>query len=248
MEYAGRLGGGYPTIVKYQAGETMATAGVPVEVAGAGGSGLQLVETTTALQVIGLAIDTATVANAQVASNADTARVVSVINNPDAILKANLSGGATAGTALTTGTVDTASTDGLATSTTVDYSSPSLDEGAILCATGPNKGYVRKVTSLSGADAVHILAWPNDTTTSDTMIGLPYGLSGGGRFPIVAMDSQFVQLTSNLAEVDASVAVDTDNVNFLPYRLELPADDNDITTGTKILLLHYDHLYGGQVA
>ena len=116
MRYSGRLGGGTPTILKYQAGENMAIAGVPVEIAGSGGYGLQIVETTTAIGVIGLTLDTATVANSQ-ASGVDTERSVSVIINPDAVGRWPLSGGATAGTALPVQTVTSASSGGTAITT-----------------------------------------------------------------------------------------------------------------------------------
>ena len=121
MRYAGRLGGGTPTIIKYQAGETFPSNGIPAEVAGGGGSGLQMVETNTALQVIGLALDSATISNAQASDGSTTSRLLSVVVNPDAILRSKLSGSATNDTAITAGTVDTANTDGLACSTDVSF-------------------------------------------------------------------------------------------------------------------------------
>ena len=248
MRYAGRLGGGTPTSIKYQAGGTFPANGIPAEVAGGGGSGLQMVETNTALQVIGLALDSATISNAQASDGSTTSRLLSVVVNPDAILRSKLSGSATNDTAITAGTVDTANTDGLACSTDVSFSSPSLDEGSILAATGPNAGFCRKLTSLSSADGVFICAMPKDSTTSDTVIPLPYGFHGDVATGYSAMDNQYVQLTGTFDQVNMSVAVDTDNVNFLPFKLITPADFSKVLTDLQIDLLHYDHLYGGQVA
>jgi len=248
MRYSGRLGGGTPTILKYQAGENMAIAGVPVEIAGSGGYGLQIVETTTAIGVIGLTLDIATVANSQ-AANADTERSISVIVNPDAIYRALLSGGSTSSTALTEGTEDTGSSNGLLVSTNVDYSSPAMDETGIFGTSGANAGFARKITSLSGADAVLITAFPMDSAVGDKFIAVPFSISGSQATQINAMDKQFVELTGTWDQVNAAVAVDTDNVNFLPLRLILPPDLNKARTQTFVDLINYDHLYGaGQLA
>jgi hypothetical protein len=244
MRYSGRLGGGTMTILKYQAGADMATVGVPVVAAGANQYGIQLASTITAINTIGLTLDTATVANSQ-AANADTERSVSVAVNPDAIYRAKLSGGATSNTAITIGTEVTGSATGLLVDTAVDYSSPSIDEGGIVGIGGANAGFARKITSLTGANAVVITAFPYDIAVGDTFISVPFAVSGSQGTQINAMGRQYIQLTTTLDQVDQSVAVDTDNVNFIPLRLILPADMNRASTQMYVDLLNYDHLYGG---
>jgi len=245
MRYAGRLGGGTPTVIKYQAGETFAAPGIPAEVAGAAGYGLQQVETATAIKVIGLALDTATVVTAQQTGGASTTRLLSVVTNADAILRSRVSGGGTNNTAITAGTIAVATSDGLDTDADTTYDSPSIDQGCILYATGQNSGVARIITSLSSANAVHVLAFPHDSTTTDTVIGLPWGISGdlGSGYP--CHQDQYVVLTGTWDQVDMSGATDTNNVNFVPLRLVPPADYGNVLTDLEIELLHYDHLYGG---
>lgn len=216
--------------IKYQIGEAMPNRGVPVEVAAAGTAGIQLVETVTALDIVGLAVDKQeTLVTAQQTDNSDPARMVSVCVNPDAIYRARMSGGSTSGTALTEYTVTDASTTGLDVDADTDFSN--FDEGTVWFTGGNNAALSRRIGVGDATDATVVVAFPYDIATGDTFCVAPYGPPA----------LQYVQLTTDLTEVDASVAVDTDNVNFLVQRLEL-AD----TLDSYAYLIPNDHYMVGR--
>lgn len=233
MKCVGLLSGNAPTILKYQAGASMANPFIPVVVAGSGGYGLQKATTIAAVSAMGVTQDTATVSNTQASDGADTERQISVVINPNAIYRARLCGGATDGTACVEGTEVTGSTNGLLVDTGVDYNSPSLDECGLFCSYGANVGLFRKVTSISSSNAVNIVAWPRDIAVGDKFIAIPASF----------MDKQFVQLTTLLYEVDHTVAVDTDNANFVPLKLVIPAAPGDYTTQLAIDMVLYDSIF-----
>ena len=238
MEVSGFFSGGAPIIKKYQIGEAMANSGVPVVVGGAGVAGLSLAATTTASDLVGITLDSqATLVTAQQADNSDPSRQVSVVVNPDVILKAILSGGATADTALTTGTVDTASTTGLDVNTEIDYTN--FDEGSIFGYSGANVSILRKIGVGDATDATVVVAFPIDIAVGDVFLHVPF--SPG--------ENQFVQLTSNLVQVDASAAVDTDNNNFRVIELIMKDSSEDGVTTSSVIITPFDHLFacGGSI-
>lgn len=232
MDFAFAFSGGSPIVRKFQIGETMANAGVPVLVGGSGNEGLALPTTTAAADLVGITTNSATLVTAQQTDNSDTERTVSVITNPDAVYRARLSGGATSGTDLTVYTVTTASTTGLDVVTTDDFSN--FDEGTIHCISGNNLGISRKITVGDATDASVTVAFPYDIAVGDTFIVVPF----------TPGEDQFVQLTSDFTEVDASVAVDTDNNNFRVFGLELNG-----VSDSYVLLVPFDHIFaaGGSV-
>ena len=234
MKLAFMMNGGSPSRRLFQIGEAMATAGVPVVVGGAGNEGLALAATTTASDLVGVTLDVqATLVTAQQSDNSDPAREVTVITNADAVYSANCSGSATAGTDLSTFTVTTASTTGLVV-TAGDFNTVDLDEGSIHCIEGANVGITRKITSTTTSAATVKVAFPNDIDVGDKFIAVPF----------TPGEDQFVQLTSNLAEVDCSVTVDTDNNNFRVLDVLFDGIDN-----TTVLLMPFDHIYaaGGSI-
>lgn len=233
MKFVGLLSGNAPTILKFQAGATFGFAGVPACVAGSSGYGLQKATTIAAVSCLGITLDIATPQTAQQSDGSDPSRLLSVIINPDALYRAKVSGGATENTALAEGTEDTGSTTGLLVSTNIDYSSPSYDEGTMLGSYGANAGVYRKITSLSTADAVPSVAFTNDIAIGDKFIALPWSF----------MDLQYVQLTTNLFQVNGAVTIDTDNVNFIPQKLILPADINDYPSNIAIDMMIWDSVY-----
>lgn len=236
MEYAGSFSGSSPISRKFQIGEAMADAGVPVVVGGATVAGLSLAATTTASDFVGVTENLqATLVTAQQTDNSDPAREVSVIVNADAFFKAILSGGATSGTDLTTHTVTTASTNGLlVTASASTFDSPEMADGSIHCIGGANVGITRKITSTSGSAATVKTAFPNDINVGDTFIVVPYSVG----------EDQFVQLTSDLTQLDASVAVDVNNNNFRVYGLELNGVGDSFA-----LIFAFDHIFaaGGSI-
>lgn len=210
-------GGGSPIIMDYQIGDDMSNAGVPVLIGGAGQEGVILASTTAAADLVGVTVDApGAVVTAQQSDNSDPARYARVCISPDAVYKARLSGGATEGTALTAHTVDTANTAG----TSIETDAAFVDETSLFCHSGANAGVGRKITSISGNHATVSVALPNDIAVGDVFITAPYCAAPFG------MENHFVQLTTNLYELDCSVTVDTDNNNFRV--LELLYKDNSL--------------------
>ncbi len=228
-----------PVVKKFQVGETMANAGVPVLVGGSGNEGIALASTTAAVDLVGVTLDTATLVTAQQSDNSDTERTVSVIINPGAVYKAKLSGGATDDTALALHTVTTASTTGLVVTTATAWDSPTFDEGLVFGYEGANAGKGRKITSVSSTAGTILVAFPNDTAVGDTFMRLPFVSSPYG------MEDQFVQITTNLTQVDASVAVDTDNANFRVVELKIRDAASQGRTNSFAFLLGYGSIYSG---
>lgn len=233
MELSYIMSGGSPVRKKFQIGEAMANAGVPVLVGGAGQEGPVLATTTAAADCLGITLDAQdTLVTAQQTDNSDTAREVTVVVNPDAVYLAKLSGGATSGTDLTTYTVTTASTTGLDVITGDDFTN--FDEGTIYCTGGNNVGIARKITVGDATDASVTVAFPHDIAVGDTFIVVPF----------TPGEDQFVQLTSDLTEIDASAAVDTDNNNFRV--LDLKFDDAGNSYAEVMI---FDHMFasGGSI-
>lgn len=229
-----------PWSLKYQIGEAMTVAGVPVEIGGSNQDGIQLVETTTAIDVLGVTLDAQdTVVSAQQSDNSDPARLVSVIIQPDAIYRAKLSGGATAGTDLTIRDVTTESTDGLVVTTGDNWGSPELDECMLWGFDGANAKILRKITSTGASAATLLIALPADTVVGDNFCFAPFCCSPAG------MEDQFLQLTSNLAEIDGSVAVDTDNNNFRVIEIDFRDAGEEGRSSTFVKISIYDSVFTG---
>lgn len=200
MDYVGSLMSARPLVKKYQVAASMTLTGIPHLQPAANGTGVAQATTTSAANMIGCNLDTVTYATGQI-TGGDPAALASFIINPDAIWKALLSGGSTSGTALTARTVATASTTGLSVTTTAgdDWSSPTMDEGSIWGYDGANAGILRKITSVSSNVATVIVAFPNDTVVGDNFLFAPY----------TALQANTMQLTADLTQADASIAVGT---------------------------------------
>jgi hypothetical protein len=111
--------------------------------------------------MIGVNVDAAgTYVTAQQSDNSDTARLTSIIINPDAVWKMLMSGGSTEGTALALQTVTTASTDGLAVTTATTWTGTEFDEGVTWGFEGANAGKARKITSTSSTAGTVTVAFP----------------------------------------------------------------------------------------
>lgn len=239
MIFASMLCGGAPVKLQYQVGENMATAGVPVVKGGSGAKGITLATTIAAVGMLGCTLDTATLVTAQQTDNSDTARFVTVIVNPLAVWRAKLSGGAGNNTALTKYNVTTAASDGLSvTSTAIDWTSPASDEGLLYGYDGANAGIGRKITSTGAATVATLLvALPNDTVVGDNFLRIPLVASPYG------YETEYPQLTTTLDQVDASAAVDTDNVNLRAVKLELRDKAGEGVTNSYVHLISHGHLF-----
>lgn len=240
MDYAYNLYGTAPLIKKYQVGEDMATAGVPVLIGGAGNEGLALASTTAAADLVGITLDTATLVTAQQTDNSDPAATVTVIIQPGAVYKARLSGGATSGTALAQHTVTTASTDGLTVTTSGStWNSPSYDEGVVWGYAGANAKVARKITSVAANAATVTVAFPIDIAVGDTFLRAPFVGSP------VGMEDQFVQLTTTLDEINTAVTIDTDNNNFRIVDLHLLDSSEEGNLNSFANVIAFDSVFGG---
>ena len=217
MELHSILSGGAPVMKRFQIGVTNANAslGIPYTVPAAGTAGVVIGTTTGATDLVGMSVDnvarngttpgSGTYNTAQQAGNADPASYVRLIINPDAVWRALMSGGATENTALALQTVTTAATDGLSVTTAAEWSSPTYDEGHLWGYDGANAGIARKITSVSSTAGTITVALPNDTVVGDNFLRAPY----------TPMQTVTVQLTTNLYQADASIAVGTG----APYRV-----------------------------
>ncbi len=193
MQIHGHLYGGTPILQKLQIGEALPIAGVPlIASALADADGVMRASTTAAAESIGISLDAQPTRNtAQQTSDADPAVYVTVNVRPDQIVAARLSGGATAGTALAEFTNTVASTTGLLITAAFGTG---YDDGYVWGATGANAGRLRKVQGAVNTTATPIVAFPSDIAVNDTFFAVTFG----------PFEDAGVQLTSNLAEVDAT--------------------------------------------
>lgn len=226
MNVSGLLCGGAPVIKKYQINATVSSAGIPLLVGGADEAGLDLPTTTAVNDLVGINLDTATYVTAQQTDGTSAERTVSVIINPDIIVKARLAAGATSGVALSSNTVDTASTTGLAV-TAGDYNTTDVDEGIIWCTSGANVGQRRKITSTSTTAATVTVAFDNDIAVGDVFL----------HANIFPMDASTPTLTSDFTELSAQVATATNTAEFAVIDM----DTND-TTDSYAYLVALDHI------
>lgn len=238
MEFSGVFSGGAPVIKKYQIGEAMANSGVPVLIGGSNKAGLVLAATTTASDLVGVTLDSqATLVTAQQTDNSDPARLVSVVVNPDAYYKALLSGGSAADTVLAIGTVDNAVSNGLSVDTNITYTN--FDEGSLFGYAGGSVGILRKITSVSSTIATVTIAFPLASAVGDQFLHVPYS----------AGENQFVQLTSDFRQLDASATVDTDNNNFRVIELRMKDFSEVGVSNSHAIIVPFDHLFaaGGSI-
>lgn len=244
MEYAYQLSGGGPRVLKFPIGEAMANAGVPVEAPAVDTNGIQLVETATAIDTLGLTLDAqATYNTAQQSDNSDPAAYVSVVVNPDAVFRCRLSGSATVdGTALTQYYNTVASTTGLivtpsATSGGSAVDTTAMDDCLVFGYSGANAGIARQITAADASNTDVIVAFPYDIAVDDTFI---YCNFVPGRL-------HYATLTTSLLEADATVATgeDTNNVNFRPVEVALNDIGNNGLLNSYVYLITVDHAFGG---
>lgn len=235
MDYVTSLQGNTTPLKKlYQIGEAMANVGVPVLVGGSNNEGIALAGTAAAVDLMGVTVDAqATLVTAQQSDNSDPRREVTVIVDPSAIYKAKLTQGSAEDTALTLFDVTTASSDGLVVTTGDEWSSPTYDEGTLWGYDGANVGIVRKITSVSSTAATMIVALPNDTVVGDNFMRAPFNPG----------EAQFVQLSTLLTQIDASVAVDTDNNNFRVLEILARDQTRDGRNNSFALIVGYDSMW-----
>tara|TARA_R110000803_G_scaffold210440_2_gene282264 strand:+ start:30347 stop:31045 length:699 start_codon:yes stop_codon:yes gene_type:complete len=230
MEYSYTLSGATPRLKNVILGVQSDVRGVPLIAGTAGLAGVIKATTTAAVDFIGVQNNVPAVSygTAQKTDGSDNASIAEVIINPDAVYKAKLCGGATSGTDLSAIAATAATTTGL--TVTFTTLAGTFDEGSLYCVTGANKGKIRRIASITTNVATLTVAFPRDIAIGDTFVALPFA-------PDTAL--QYVQLTSDLTEVNATVAVDTDNANFRVLELKL----NEVGDSYAYLIA-VDHMYG----
>lgn len=237
MKFYNCIGGNAPHYRRYKMAAAHAV-GIPVLRAAAGATGLTVSTTTGCLNAVGVTQDQGADYNKGTdipysTTQGDKEAVYKVIVNPDAVFKLLMCGGATDGTALAEKTEGTGSTSGLAVTPTpaYDYSSPEMDEGMIWCTSGANVGQSRKITSTSTTAATVIMPFLSDIAVGDKFIAIPY--FQGQAFK--------TQLTSNLKNADASIAVGT-GAELAVFDLELNGAGD-----SYVLCTLADHVFGGSI-
>lgn len=191
FQYAYSLVGGTSRRVKrYRIGETI-TAGIPVRMDAASGTGTILqVETNGFTDVFGVAEESGTYAAA-------TEVMIDVNVDPMAVYRVPLAQGQTAGTALTSYSVTTSNATNAFTAS--GRTTTAQDGGFLEFITGGCKGEMRVITSEA----------TDTTTTYGFTVGFPSIPDVGDYFYVTALTPcrpDCVATTSNFAEIDASLA------------------------------------------
>ena len=235
MELVNLLSGGAPVIKRYMAGTTISTAGIPVLGAVDAATDLGSVEPTTASTAIvtgsqvGLCIDTSgTVAATGVTADADL--FVSVIINPDAVLRAKMSGGTASDTALAT-TAPTAADSTGATLT----GATTFDNGAVWGYTGTNVGSFRRADDATGSLSINLVT---GTATTDTYIAVH-----GFPCSVEATNWECYDLTTDLTQILAQTAI-VDKDNYATVDMEMRDSSDSGTTNSYYHLIANNHLFG----
>jgi hypothetical protein len=235
MEVAYTIGGGGLFLKNYMMEASAINTGVPVLSDGdtANTSGVVPATTTSALNCIGLSVDTNRAAStlAQVAAtggdlgDGNNASFVKTCINPDAVFRAKLCQGQTEDVALTIVTqaaADTAGTDPNGTFT---------DEAVIWGYTGANVGHYRWADDANSV----LMAFPNDIAAGDTFL---QALSC-----FIGAPDEGPTLTAAFTQVDAATA-SAGNNNFINVELELRDASESGTTNSFVLMVAQDHIFG----
>lgn len=201
MQFSGTISGSSPVIKKYKSSATTLIKGIVGLRSAANASGQVSISTTTSFaDALGLILDQGEkngAATTYSTTQGAVEGVVSIIVNPDQILRAKMVTGAT-GTSITQDTVATAVSNGLTVVGGTSVASPDMDEGLLWFTSGANLGESRKITSTSTVTATVISPFPRASAVGDTFLyaGVNLGLTG-------------VTLTTDLKDVRADIAVAT---------------------------------------
>jgi hypothetical protein len=214
---------------------TSIIGGVPViaNSVNADDDGVAVCTTTAALGLIGYSTDAAASTSAQVGAgggdlgDGDNAGYVSLIINPDAVMRVKFTEGATEDVALTLITQATANSAG----TTVGPTT--TDEFTVWGYEGANAGYARRCTA---ANTV-VNAFPFAIAAGDTFLEAGFNIGAQDHFP---------QLSTLLTQYDANAAADTDNDNFCVVEAQLNDNSNDGQNNSYAFLVAASHAFCGQ--
>ncbi len=235
MEIMNMLSGGAPVIKRYMAGTTISNAGIPLLVAVDAATDLGSVEPMTASEAmavgsyVGLGLDVSGTVAATGITDSDEL-FVSVVINPDLVIRAKMNNGTTSGTALAT----TAPTSADSTGATLTGAT-TFNNGAVWGYTGTNVGEFRRADDTAGSLSINLV---NGTATTDTYIAV-HG------FPCTSVVGTWdcYDLTTDLTQVIAQTAV-TDTLNFATVDMEMRDNSQSGTSNSYYHLIGSQHLFG----
>lgn len=233
------LSGAAPVIKKFQFGVTLTQAGIPFTIPASNTAGVVIGTTTSAVDLVGFSLDagldktglaqsTYTTTQGTGANSAE--RMVTLIINPDAAWRLLMSGGATENTALSTQTVTSASGGGTAVTTGATWTGTEFDEGYVWGLAGANAGAARKITSTSATAGTVTIPFDYAVAVGDTFLRCPY----------TPMQGTKIQLTTNLYQADASIAVGTGG-DFRPIELILRDGTDAGATNSFVVAVSNSH-------
>lgn len=228
---AGHLHGGAAVLRRVKIGASFATAGVPSRYLSSNPAGITPASTTVFADSLGLAIDTGTYS----ATQGDAEGLVTVDLRPDTIVKALMSGGATAGTALTLLINTLAETVGL-TVTDADVGTADMVSGTVWCITGANVGQSRTITTLTASTSLAVTdPFLNDIALNDEFLFCPWAMFGDGAANGDGVGN--LQGTTGVAQADATIASGTGGA-IVVFDLELYGRSD-----SAVLFILQDHQY-----
>lgn len=232
MDLAYTLAGNAPIIHKFQVQATVSKVGTPIIPPGSAESGVKQGTTTAASLLLGMNLDTVTYVTAQQSDNSDTERLINVVISPDAVWNGKLSGGATEDTALGLQTDTVASAGGTVVTTGAAWNSPTYLNGVVWGFDGANASKARRLTTVGATSGTVTVAFPIAIAVGDNFLRAPF-------WPGASITAQF---TTNLYEVDATIAVGT-GARFRCVELILNDQTLDGRTNSYVRLLSNDHAF-----
>lgn len=235
MEVSGHLCGGAPLVMKYYAGTTMATAGIPVIGGLAATTDIGGVEPINASgnpdpSLVGISLDATGTVSSTTQVDADLLITLSV--RPDVIIRAKMSQGTTADTALTIGTTSAASAAG-----TVVTGVTTLDDSLVWGYNGSNQGIYRRADDTAGSVSQ---AFPEAVASGDEFL-IAYNFPGACGFAAAAQP--YLDLTTDFTQFDASTATLT-NDNFVVIDVETMDISDDGRNNSFYLVVPAKHGFG----
>lgn len=238
MELLGTISGGAPVMKRFIASATVPSAGVPFIGTNDGstdiGDVLQMAATGTVLTTgsVGLGVDTTGTVSATATPTSDV--LVTVAVNPDLIIRAKMSGGATEDTALTIITTSSADSGGVTLN-----GFTSVDGRTVWGYDGANKGERRQFDSTNGGVG---LRFPNSIGSSDRFLEC----AGSPCMSVVA-SLAYPDITTLLTQMDALTAASTDNDGWQILGMENGTEDDDGANNSFYHLVQNQHLFGASL-
>ena len=231
MQGAYLIGGGKFHIKKYKVAASFLN-GIVVLRPAANATGVSTSTTTSFADAMGLTLDPGHFQGSLIAystTQGDPEPVSSVIVNPDLVLRGRLVGSATSAV-MTNNAVTTAASNGLtATSTTgIDFTSPSCDEGTIWYTSGANANSSRKVTG-EAATVITVVVPFAGNAVGDIFLAMGLGIG-----------QPDMTLTTDLLDVRADITNTGADVEVIDH--ELNGNSNSYSH-----MVVGDHMFAGQV-